>query len=461
MLLEDEFVDWIHQLTWEDVPEEVKRHTLMSVLNYLAVGIHGAFSMPAKIALDTLSAQRRNALILGRLDRTDRYTSALVNGIAAHVDDFDDTHLDTVIHPCAPVVSSVIPLLTEEAISGQDFLLSVAIGCEVALRLGMSISPKHYDEGWHITSTCGVVGAAVACSKLLKLNIDSLSSAMSAAGTHAAGLQASFGSMTKALHVGIAAQNGLLGTELASKGLCQTKFSTTFPGSFVAVWGMEFKSDKLMLNPLQPWEFLGNSFKPYPCGVVTHPAIDAGLMLHSAVESTQVESITLHVHPLVLELTNKEKLVSGLEGKFSVSYCVAASVLDGYLSVAHFTDEMIRRSDVIGMQQRITVIPDDGLQRDGCYLTAKLFSGDSKKITVSHATGSRDNPINLEGLLQKSQRLIDPVLGVGRTVALWKELNTHLSESLSLTNFIDLLTEQGEHGDAIGRTSKLCGELAL
>ncbi|QSO49346.1 MmgE/PrpD family protein [Alicyclobacillus mengziensis] len=443
MLLEDEFVHWVHKLTWGDIPVEVKRHTLMSVLNYLAVGIHGAFSLPAETALTTLSGQPRQSLIVGRKERTDRYTSALVNGIAAHVEDFDDTHLETVIHPCAPVVSSVIPLLTEKAVSGQDFFLSVAVGCEVALRLGMSISPQHYDEGWHITSTCGAVGAAVASSKLLKLDVDALSGAMSAAGNHAAGLQASFGSMTKSLHAGIAAQNGLLSTELASKGLAQTKLSTTFPGSFVAVWGLGFKPHQLMLDSSQPWELLSNSFKPYPSGVVTHPAIDAGILLHRAVESTKVDSITLHVHPLVLELTNKEQPSSGLEGKFSVRYCVAASVLDGYLSVSHFTDEMVGRRDVIEMQQRIRVIPDDGLQRDSCSLTARLVSEASKEITVSHATGSRNNPMTLAGLLQKSQRLIDPVLGAGRTMALWKELNTHVSQPLSLTHFIDLLTETG------------------
>jgi len=441
---EKEIIQWLQELTWDDIPEAVKEHTLMSILNYIGVGVNGANSVPAQMALDILGSKTGPALILGQSRTTDRYTSALVNGIAAHVDDFDDTHLQTVIHPCAPVISSVIPLLTERTYDGPEFLLAVAVGCEVTLRLGMSVSPQHYDEGWHITSTCGAIGAAVACSKLLSVPPNVLSAGMSEAGRHVSGLQASFGSMTKSLHAGVAAQNGLFSTELAVAGLCHEPFSTTRSGSFMAVWGSKFDPSYLNFSTSAAWELLDNSFKPYPCGVVAHPVIDAGIRLHDAVDTNQIEAITVYVNPLVLELTNQRNPSTGLEGKFSVVYCLASAVLDGFLSVDHFTDEMVARPDVVLIQRHISVVADENVARDGCYLAATLSSAETKQITVRRATGSRHNPMKLETLLEKSRRLIDPILGIGRTMELWDELHKILHGG-TLSNFVNLLTKQGEY----------------
>ncbi|QSO53999.1 MmgE/PrpD family protein [Alicyclobacillus curvatus] len=418
---DEQLIRWISSKTWVTLPDDVKEHTLLSIFNYLAVAIHGTSSQAAQLAWDAVGSRVGDYPVLGQNGGSDKYTAALINGIAAHVDDYDDTHLHTVIHPCAPVVSSVIPIVMEQKCTGQEFLEAVALGCEIALRLGVAISPEHYDEGWHITSTCGGVGAALAVSKVMKLDDTLTSNAISMAGSQASGLQSAFGSMAKSLHAGIAAQNGLMSTSLVSNGLRFSGFLTNSPGSFVSVWGGRFEPSSLFREG--SWELLSNSFKPYPCGVVTHPAIDAGIALSKVLGAADaIDTVMLNVNPLVLELTNKYKPTTGLDGKFSVHYCVAAALLDGCLDLRHFTDEAVHRSEVLKLQERIRVVPDVGVNRDSCQATVQLASGDVRTMRIEHATGSLYNPMNFEKLLEKAENLIDPVLGTGRAREIWAEL---------------------------------------
>ncbi len=178
--------------------------------------------LPAVTSLLRAAAEQGSSgqvLVPGVARTLDPYWAALVIGTAAHLDDFDDTHLATVIHPGACALATVVSLAPETGPSGAAFLAAFAVGCEAQLRIGNAISPAHYDHGWHITGTCGVFGAAVAASALLGLDADGAGRALALAGTMTAGHREAFGSMTKPLHAGKAAANGILAARLAATGL--------------------------------------------------------------------------------------------------------------------------------------------------------------------------------------------------------------------------------------------------
>src|ERR1700730_6370166 len=159
-----------------------------------------------------------SAPVLGRSERADAHFAALAAGFAAHVDDFDDPHLATVIHPGAACMAVLVALAEETAPSGRAALAAFALGCEAQLRVGVAISPEHYDRGWHITGTCGVVGAAVTAALLLGLDDSGLARAVRLSTTMTLGHREAFGTMAKAFHPGKAAANGILAARLAAQG---------------------------------------------------------------------------------------------------------------------------------------------------------------------------------------------------------------------------------------------------
>ena len=203
------------------LPPEVSRAARRTLLNVLGTAASAAGS-PAVTVLLAAAAEQGSAgdvQVPGLARTLDPYWGALVTGTAAHLDDFDDTHLATVIHPGAATLATVLSLAQETAPSGAAFLGAFAVGCEAQLRIGNAISPAHYDHGWHITGTCGGFGAAVAASALLGLDAEAASRALSLAATMTLGHREAFGSMTKPLHAGKAAANGVLAARLAAAGL--------------------------------------------------------------------------------------------------------------------------------------------------------------------------------------------------------------------------------------------------
>src|SRR5438067_2145347 len=202
---------------WDDVVEREARRTL---LNWLGCAIGAAHHPAANAALAAVSELQpgAQATILGRSERVDMASAALINGITSHTFDFDDTHLKTIIHPGAPVASAAFALAEHSGASGRQLIDAVVIGADVACRVGNAIYPAHYDRGWHITGSTGMLGAAAACARLLKLDIDRTVMALGLAASQPVGVREQFGSMAKALHPGAAARAGLTAALLARHG---------------------------------------------------------------------------------------------------------------------------------------------------------------------------------------------------------------------------------------------------
>ena len=392
------------------LPPEVSRAARRTLLNVLGTAASAAGSPAVTVLLAAAAEQGSvgDVQVPGLARTLDPYWGALVTGTAAHLDDFDDTHLATVIHPGAAALATVLSLAQETAPSGAAFLGAFAVGCEAQLRIGNAISPVHYDHGWHITGTCGVFGAAVAASALLGLDAGAASRALSLAATMTLGHREAFGSMTKPLHAGKAAANGVLAARLASAGLAGPADPLSRGGVLEV---LAAAVDRGALG--RGWELELNSFKTYPCGVVAHPAMDAAIAVSGRIDPAEITAITLRCHPLVPELMGTLHPADGLRSRFSARHGVAVGLRFGRAGLAEFTDATATAPEVARLRGLITLDPDPGVARDAAVLRIETRSADPVEIRTEHTRGSIARPLTDDELQDKVQALVTPVLGDG------------------------------------------------
>jgi 2-methylcitrate dehydratase PrpD len=397
-----------------DLPDAVRHEGARSLLNWVACAIGASQHQTVKRALAALYdlSGPRDATILGRHERVDIFQAALLNGATSHTFDFDDTHMKTVIHPSGPVASALLALAERQAVSGRDFLHAFILGVEAECRIGLSVYPAHYDSGWHITATAGVFGAAAAAGRLLKLNEQQMVWALGTAATQACGIRETFGTMAKPLHPGLAARNGLLAALLAKKNVTSAEQGIEGRRGFAAVLSTRFRPEAITEGLGKSWEILSNSYKPYACGVVIHPAIDGCIQLRNEhrLRPEDIVSIDLKVHPLVLELTGRRTPQSGLEGKFSIYHSCAAAILLGEGGEAAYSDAIVRNPKVVRLRDSVTAVVQAGVQEDQVHITMTLKDGRLLEKTVAHAVGSVDRPMSDADLEAKLRALSKGIL---------------------------------------------------
>lgn len=376
--------------------------------------------------------------------RTDPQHAALLNGNASHVHDYDDTHLDTIIHPTGPVASALLAATENHPnpVPGKDFLVALIAGIEVECKLGLAVWPQHYDVGWHITSTTGSIGAAVAVAKLLALNREKTAHAIGVAATQVVGLREMFGSHTKSFHPGRAAQAGLMAALLAKEGYTSSEGALEAKRGWANVVGVT-KGDDAIQRDLAKWtglgggsadglpssgggdgrwEILRNSFKPFPCGIVIHPVIDACAQIHQdmakeGLKAEDIESVHALVHPLVLELTGKKTPKDGLQGKFSVYHGGACGLIFGKATPSQYEDSVVQDIKVIAVRDRIQADIDQSLGADETKVVVTMK--DCRKLDkhVVHAVGSMEVPLDEKRLQEKFLDQCETVLGADTEAA--------------------------------------------
>jgi 2-methylcitrate dehydratase PrpD len=332
----------------------------------------------------------------------------------AHLQDYDDTHFPSVLHPTAPVWPAVFALAEDIGASGRDALAAFAIGAEVACRIAMSVHPWHYDAGWHITGTAGVFGAVAGAGWLLGLSVDQLINAFGAGGTQAAGVREVFGSDSKAMHPAKAASNGLQAVMLAKAGFTGPDDIIGGRRGFWAVLSSSGHDAAQLLGMWgERWELANNGLKPYANGVVSHPIQDAVIKLrneHNLVPEN-VAAINAKVHPLVLELMNRSDPRRGLEGKFSFQHCAAAALVDGAGHDAQFSDAKVLDPTIAKLRGKVTAEIDQSMSEDSVRVAITLTDGNVIETYVEHATGSPENPMSDEALEAKYSALAGEVVG--------------------------------------------------
>lgn len=378
----------------------------------------GAINHPTtEIALETVreSAGRPAAAVLGRSERLDVLNAAFVNGISSHVFDFDDTHLRTIIHPSGPVAPAILALTETQAVSGKELLHAFILGVEVECRIGNAIYPSHYDVGWHISGTAGAFGSAAAAGKLLGLDASRMAQALGVASSQAGGTREMFGTMTKPFHVGNAARSGLLAAKLAAGGFTSSLRTLEAPRGYPQVAAAERDLGELTVNLGDTWEISSNTYKPFACGIVIHPVIDACVQLRNrhGLAPADIASVQVRANPLVLELTGKRTPQVGLEGKFSVFHSAAVAFIHGKAGEHEYSDEAVRDPQVIRLRDSVEVTISPDVRTDEAFVTVTLQDGTVLDIHLEHAIGSMARPMTDEDLNAKFRDVAGYVLPDG------------------------------------------------
>lgn len=410
----EELARFIIETSAEQVPHSIFHEGKRCFINYLAVALYAARDPSLDILLDVFRAEggRRHASVVGAGTRTTLQNAALANGYLGHLEDYDDTHFPTVIHPSSPTLPAALAIGEYLAASGRDVLVAAILGMEVCCRVGLAIHPAHYDAGWHITGTCGVFGSVASAGRLLGLDTPHMVHALGIAGTQASGVREVFGSMTKPFHPGRAAQSGVLAALLAQRGFTSTTAILEGRRGFAAVLSSRHDLAKATAGLGRDWELRTNALKPYACGVVNHPLIDAMIALRSreGVTPEAVASITARVHPLVLELVNRQHPRVGLEGKFSFHHSMAVALVDGAAFPAQYTDARVVDPRITAVRERISATADPSLAQDATQIALVLKDGRSYTEAVTHATGAPENPMTDAQLEAKFRALAGDVL---------------------------------------------------
>lgn len=415
----------------DSLPADVVVAARRAVLDTLGVAIAGANEPASRIIGDYIQDQHpaEECVVWGTSRRVRASGAALINGVAAHVLDFDDTHDAMFGHPSVPVLPAVIAMGERVGASGADLLAAFAIGVEVECALGTLVGPAAYDRGWHATTVHGVIGATAAAGRLAGLTVDQMARAIGLAASHASGVRQNFGTMTKSFHVGRAAESAIASIELVQRGFTASNVAIESSAGFLDVFGRNGGVEESTVAAAlgNPWALVhpGVNVKLYPSCAYTHGAIDLALDLSADVASEDVDSVLVEVpyaSPLILIHHRPE---DALSAKFSLEYCVAAAVVDGAVTLDHFSDDVVMRDDLQSMLRQVSyVVPDEwsdstaaaqfGLSR----MTISLRDGTSRTGETASSRGSASKPPAQDELEAKFLSCAGSVVGAARAAAL-------------------------------------------
>ena len=409
---------------WSDAVDREAHRTLLNWVG-CAVGAAQHESVAAALAAVAMLEPAEQATVLGRSGKVDMASAALINGISSHTFDFDDTHLKTIIHPAGPVASAVLALAEVTRASGREVIDALVLGIDVACRIGNMMYPDHYDRGWHITGSTGTLGAAAGCARLLALDEDGTAMALGIAASQPVGMREQFGTMTKPFHPGGAARAGLMSALRAKNGFTASPRAIEAPRGFAQT--VSTKNDwKEITDELgQRFEISFNTYKPFACGIVIHPTIDAATQLRGrGVKAEDIERVELKVHSLVLELTGKKEPKNGLEGKFSVYHGFAAGLAFGRAGEHEYDDAIVRREDMVALRRKVVATVDDSIAEESADVTAVMKDGRREHVFVKDAIGSLARPLTDAMLEAKFRGQAEAVIGKAKVdvalAACWK-----------------------------------------
>ena len=410
---------YIVSAKYDDLPANVRKEGVRTLLNWVGVAIGGSHHQTVDIAASALApfSGPAQASLFGRQERFDIMNAAFINGVSSHIFDYDDTHLKTIIHPAGPVASAILALSEMQPVSGKDFLNALVLGVETECRIGNAVYPNHYDVGWHITGTAGVFGAAAAVGKLLGLNEQQMIWALGLAASQPVGLRESFGSMNKSFNPGRAASNGIFAAMLASKNFTSSNGMIEAKRGWANAISTKQDYKEITEDLGQRYEAALNTYKPFACGIVMHPAIDAAIQLRAEEKFNpdQVKRIQLKVHPLVLELTGKKTPTEGLEGKFSIYHAVAVALIEGAGGEKQFSDRAVRDPAVIALRGKVVPVIDPSIKPEQVEMSIELSDGRVLRKRIEHAIGSLEKPMSNADLERKFTDLAEGVLPAQQT----------------------------------------------
>jgi 2-methylcitrate dehydratase PrpD len=412
----EQLAAFVVDTAFTDVPSPAYARAKEAMLDGLGCALVGSPTPIGKLMTQYVRerSEAPQAAVIGSGFKTSSPLAALANGTMAHALDFDDVNWSMSGHPTVPLLPAVLALGQGIHACGREALLAYTLGFEVETKLGLGMNPRHYDLGWHATSTLGTLGAAAACAKLLRLDVEHTRMALGIAASTAAGLRQNFGTMTKPLHSGQAAMNGVTAAQLAQLGWTADVDILEAPYGFCQLYAGagQYNLDHVVKQLGNPFEVLatGVAIKQYPCCAFTHRALDAMLALvqQHKLNADDVVAIDCRVGRPTTEVLIHTRPQTGLEGKFSMQYCMAAALLDQRIGLLSFSDEKVRRSAAQQLFERVTMTLHPEAQRHGVSgeelpvtVMVTLKDGRTLSAQVQHPKGHPANPLSAIALQEK------------------------------------------------------------
>ncbi|HEX9365687.1 MAG TPA: MmgE/PrpD family protein [Vicinamibacterales bacterium] len=381
-------------------PAAARTRAAAALLDTVGVTLAGAPEPASRIVREMVAADGGNACaVFGTPVRASAAGAALANGTAAHALDYDDMCFVSLAHPSAPLVPAILAAAELAGATGRAVLDAYVVGFEIEARLGALMNPRHYQRGWHCTSTLGTIGAAAAVSRLLGLGATATGHALAIAASEASGLKENFGTMVKPLHAGLAARNGVTAALLARGGMTASEQALDGPQGLLVAMDSEGKALGDATSDLGArWEIVetGISIKLYPSCAGTHPSLDAILDLRrrARFSADEIERIEIDVDSIVPTILIYERPATGLEGKFSLPFCAAAAVVFGRVGIDTFEPASLKNPVVTALMSRVAMRVDPLLDGSGPPLTQARIAITLRdgRVLTQHANGARGYP---------------------------------------------------------------------
>jgi 2-methylcitrate dehydratase PrpD len=410
---------------YEDLPEPVRREALRSLFNILGCMIGGARHQGVEIADAALSPYTGSgaATLIGRGRQADALHAALINCLASSIYSFDDTHAQAVVHPSGPVAAAALALAELKPVSGQALLTAFALGVELECRLckALTVPPAKGSMAWSGTGITGGFGAAVAAGSLLGLDMAGMRTAMGIALSQAAGFRAMHGSLCTPLMPAQAAQTGLRAALLAKAGFTSSETALEGRYGYLTVYSDVPDLEALAGGLGERFEILQNTYKPYPCGIVIHPIIDACLALRSvhALAAGQIASVAIAASPGAMALCNNRNPKDEMQAHVSLHHWVAVCFIRGTVRIQDMdTATAVQDPALRAFQDRVEATLDPGRPADSAEVTVTMMDGQRYTSLIEHGIGSAGRPMTDAELEVKFAGMAVPVLGEARTKAL-------------------------------------------
>lgn len=414
---------FLARFRFEDLPEAAVHEARRGVLDWIGCALAGSKHPTVGKLLPVLKAlnAQQQATVFGHKLKLGLTEASIANGQMGHMLDFDDTHMGgVVLHASSPILAALFALaersgVASSVIDGRALVCAYAAGFEAGVRVGQS-APGHHDGGWHLTGTLGTIAAGAASAKLLGLDAQQMTYALGIAATQSAGMQQNRGTMCKSFHAGRAASNGLLAGLLAQQGFDSSEEIVEGKRGFARIYSNVATPELVLADLGTRWEIARNGYKPYACGVVLHPILDAMVSLgeQRALAPDAIARIEARVHPIAVRITGLGDPKTGLQSKFSIYHASAVAYLDRGAGVTQFSDARASAPDVVALRGKIEVTTDVSFRKDQAQATLVTVSGERIEAAIAHASGTVDNPMSDRAIENKFLANATPAVGDAR-----------------------------------------------
>ena len=418
---------FVVETRFESIPADVIELAKKSILDGLGLALAGSKAETGVLCrkyLQTLGISGAKSVVIGSSLKTAPRFAAFANGVSIHADDYDDTQLSSqkdrvyglLMHPTVPVLPAIFAVTESQPANGKEFLTAYLVGTEVECKIAEAISPRHYQDGFHTTGTCGPFGAAAACASLWRFDLTKTLNALGIAASHSSGLRENFGTMTKPFQAGHAAEGGFAAAEFASLGWEAAQQILEAPRGFFHAAGGTFDATLILDRMGRPYTFSspGVSIKPYPSGSLSHPAMTEMMRLIGKhdIKASQVTAVEVGANHNMTAALLHHRPTNGLQAKFSMEFCIAILLIERKAGLAQFSDQVVQRRDVQELIGKVRYYVDPEAENAGFDKMVSLLKIHLQEGTVitgraDFGKGSPSDPMTFDEEAEKFRGCAD------------------------------------------------------